>query len=1036
MPDERTRAATPHRNPITTGEYVPDATPDAGSTRPTGPNLPNVAGDLPDIPGYVVTHELARGGMGRVLAATDLGFGRKVAVKVLLPGFDSGEAAGRFVREARITGRLAHPSIPPAHQLGELPDGSPFLAMKLVRGRTLSALLADRPTPAHDLPRFVGIVEQVAQAVGFAHSEGVVHRDLKPANVMVGAFGEVQVMDWGLAFETDDGGRMKEEPGTVGDSSATARGAVMGTPAYMAPEQARGEAVGVAADVFALGGILCEVLTGSRPFRGKSGAEVVEKAAAGDVSDAYARLDACGADAELIDVARRCLSPAADDRPADGTAVACLVAAYRSGVEERLRTAERERAAAQARAEEEANTRREAEARVTEQRRRKRVQLWLAAAAVLLVAGAGGVAVWRVDENGKKRIEAARLEGEEQERTTRNSDAVKDLLDRTEAELNLESAARAAPLLDQATRRTTDGAVTAHADRLAAYTRDLAMLQALDRVNDYRLQPWNARDLPPPERVAEKWTAVFAGYGILPGTTPPAEAAGRINGSPIRSALVAGLDMWLTASRLEAVRNLLAVVDTDPFRDEVRQALTTGSTTGLVALAGRPDWAKQPSGLLMAYSGSQGVPVATARAFLVQLLVVRRTDFSLLMQLGGTYPIHAEEVDGERVRCYQAAVALRPGNSAALNQLGNVLRRRKDLDGAAAAFREAIRLSPNYAPPHSNLGSTILDRKNLTSRDLDEAMEHFREAIRLDPTFAHPHAGLGTILVERKDTDGAVVEYREAIRLDPKLAYPHNRLGLILASKGDGDGAAAEHREAIRLDPKDARPHNDLGVLLRQRKDLAGAAACYREAIRLDPTLAYPHHNLGNVLRERKDLAGAAACYREAIRLAPGDPDTHNELGTVLRDQKNLAGAAACYREAIRLDPTLPHQHYNLGLVLSERKDLAGAAAAYREAIRLDPKNASAHNNLGVIYEDLLILDHAESAYREAVRLTPRNANAHANLGDVLRRQGRHAEAATAYRAALAIQPTFGGVWADLYYCERVVRGEVPTAPPPRAVGQ
>src|SRR5262249_44794855 len=150
--------------------------------------------------------------------------------------------------EARVTGRLQHPAIPPAHDLGELADGSPFLVMKLVRGRTLTELLADRTDPAADLPRLLAVFEQLCQGVGFAHSQGLVHRDLKPANVMVGAFGEVQVMDWGLARAGDAG---PAEPSATGGAGAvdvgpcagdlTVTGQILGTPAYMAPEQARGE---------------------------------------------------------------------------------------------------------------------------------------------------------------------------------------------------------------------------------------------------------------------------------------------------------------------------------------------------------------------------------------------------------------------------------------------------------------------------------------------------------------------------------------------------------------------------------------------------------------------------------------------------------------------------------------------------------------------------------------------------------------------------------------------------------------------------
>src|SRR5262249_19662489 len=129
--------------------------------------------------------------------------------------------------------------------------------MKLIRGRTLAELLKERPSPLHELPQFVQIFEQVAQAVGFAHAQGIIHRDLKPLNVMVGAFGEVQVMDWGLA--KDLASRERERPEELPEDETgthTAAGALLGTPGYMAPEQALGEVVDARADVFALGAML------------------------------------------------------------------------------------------------------------------------------------------------------------------------------------------------------------------------------------------------------------------------------------------------------------------------------------------------------------------------------------------------------------------------------------------------------------------------------------------------------------------------------------------------------------------------------------------------------------------------------------------------------------------------------------------------------------------------------------------------------------------------------------------------------------
>src|SRR5262249_19380121 len=162
----------------------------------------------------------------------------------------------------------------PVYDLGAFPDRRPFFTMKLVKGRTLAALLAERAGPVQDRPQFLGIFAQVCQTMAYAHARGAIHRDLKPSNVMVGAFGEVQVMDWGVARGVPAGGTADEvrspndedagvqtvRSGPGGDGSRA--GSVLGTPAYMAPEQARGEvhALDERADVFGLGAILCEIL--------------------------------------------------------------------------------------------------------------------------------------------------------------------------------------------------------------------------------------------------------------------------------------------------------------------------------------------------------------------------------------------------------------------------------------------------------------------------------------------------------------------------------------------------------------------------------------------------------------------------------------------------------------------------------------------------------------------------------------------------------------------------------------------------------
>jgi serine/threonine protein kinase len=221
---------------------------------------------------YVVIEEIGRGGMGTVYRATDDLLGRDVAVKVP-NGFGSAAVAHRLSVEAGVLARLEHPGIVPIHDAGHLADGRLFYVMKLVRGKTLRAHLADLP----ELSERLGIFERICEPVAFAHARGCVHRDLKPDNIMLGTFGEVLVMDWGAALLT--GQRVPNVNASInpeGNNEAATElpdrreadvGLAIGTRGFMAPEQATtGEAaVDARADVYGLGAVLFLLLTGETP---------------------------------------------------------------------------------------------------------------------------------------------------------------------------------------------------------------------------------------------------------------------------------------------------------------------------------------------------------------------------------------------------------------------------------------------------------------------------------------------------------------------------------------------------------------------------------------------------------------------------------------------------------------------------------------------------------------------------------------------------------------------------------------------------
>lgn len=302
------------------------------------------------------------GGMGEVRRMYDRRLGRIVAMKFLRPEL-SGKprVVARFLGEAQIAAQLQHPGMVPVHDVGRDPRGRVWFAMKAIAGQGLGEVILD----VHDasverwqsgrsgwtLHRLVEAFATVCEATGYAHSRGVVHRDLKPENIMVGAYGEVLVLDWGIAkvVGRDEGHHVEEAVWTArseSDSFQTRMGAVTGTAMYMAPEQVRGEIdrLDARTDVWALGALLYEILTGTPPYEGRGHTAVLTKVLAGPPEPPAARLAARGRQLvppeELVTIARSAMSARQEDRPADGSEMAREVRAWLEGAARETRALE------------------------------------------------------------------------------------------------------------------------------------------------------------------------------------------------------------------------------------------------------------------------------------------------------------------------------------------------------------------------------------------------------------------------------------------------------------------------------------------------------------------------------------------------------------------------------------------------------------------------------------------------------------------------------------------------------------------------
>jgi eukaryotic-like serine/threonine-protein kinase len=928
---------------------------------------PEQAGDR-----YQLFGEIARGGMGAVLRGRDVDLGRELAVKVLLEKHAGRpEVVGRFLEEAQIGGQLQHPNVVPVYDVGHFGE-RPFFTMKLVKGQTLAALLGERADPAADRPRLLNVALQVTQALAYAHAHGVIHRDLKPANVMVGSFGEVQVMDWGLAKVLAEGGVADEErasrqhhpeegtmirtarsSGTAGSHGTdTEAGSLLGTPAYMPPEQANGYVAYLdrRADVFGLGGILCEILTGEPPYVGRSFEEVLRKGADGDLADATARLDACGADRELIDLTKACLAPKVIDRPKDAQAVADALTAYLDGVQERLQAAQRERAVAVVRASEES--------------KRRKVQLALAAAVVGLLLGGGAFAWWRGEQAQLVR-----------QREGRNAEAVAALLEQCKEALEAGDAAKAKVALDAARKRSAEGGAAELAERLGRLDADLALLRDLNAVDQFRWT-WTENTFPDEAAVATQLREALRRFGADPDATSVDEAAARVYASAVRERIVTALDRLLQQEKTAGVRAVLRLVDADRYRDEVRDAVLADDRAKMVELAGQKAALEQPPGFAAFLGDSRVIDVGRRRELLQAAVSRRPGNLGLLMALGNTC---FEKVDG---------LSRRPGDLGLLTPLGpHYLPQKESADEQLRWYQAAIAAAPANFAAHINLGSILC----VVKRDYDGAIAYARRAIEIDPKHAYAPHNLGLALRNKGQPGEAIPYLRKSIALDPTLAATHDVLGLALQDRDQLDEAIECFLKATAFDPSFVGALEHLSLALLAKGELDEAIACSKKAIALivrqgrtgrwHHMLAHFHHNLGVALHRNGQVDEAITSWEKATDLDPKDADILTSIGRALHHNGQVDEAIRYLRKAIALDPKSARARVCLGISLCDgKKDYDGAIACFEKALELDPKSARAHDCVGVALFGKGRVDAAAARCRRALELDPKFGHAYFNL--------------------------------------------------------
>lgn len=797
---------------------------------------------IPDHAGrYQIVEEVARGGMGAVLLAHDPELDRKLAIKIMLVnGSVSEELEKRFLEESSITAGLQHPGIPPVHDRGRLSDGRAFFAMKLIEGKTFGELLAQRTDHKHDLPMYIGIFKQICQTIGFAHSRDILHRDIKPPNIMVGSFGEVQVMDWGLAKNINDQlGHIHESvsrastPQLADNETAdfsedltqnhpeqnlkTQSGTILGTPSYMAPEQARGEIKNVdkRSDVFGLGSILCEILTGKPTFVDKRVLDRIRKSAANDVKDAYRRLDRCGADDELIQLAKTCLNPDPGQRPSDAGRIAETISTYEQNIQNKLQEAEIRRAESEVKmAEEEKRFQVETEKRKAE-RQRNRLLLSLAAALLVLTIGGSIVANWYATNRAmisarqeylEKDVEQALAETE----TIRNKliDELNDPLKfhtytsnlgkwEAESVLIRNAFAKARSLIDGDTEKLLSAKTLANEKSLAELLRvDQDQLDLAQKLDNIILNVNSGRSSGSGQKneISKQLRAAFKSSGI-DFSGEENEIINTITSRPHYLFIISAIDFWTTYSpnpkETEFLRILNPKIDKNETNNQIRSVIKNGNLWDLQELVNEISPQQHSPQLLLRLAGVISNNGGDGSLLLKKAILKHPQDFWL------HFGKAVEQTDlKEQINSYRTAIAIRPNSEIAYNNIAVAFARDRQMDNAIEHWKRSIEINSEHDTAHFNLGKAYM----MTDK-VDEAIIQFKRAIEINANYTKAYAALGQAYEGMGELDKAIETYGEAIAVDPNNSKIQIDLGIAWDLKEEPEKAITHFKKALEIQP-------------------------------------------------------------------------------------------------------------------------------------------------------------------------------------------------------------------------------------------
>ncbi|MDF1661508.1 MAG: tetratricopeptide repeat protein [Planctomycetota bacterium] len=810
---------------------------------------------------------LGEGGMGAVYRVTDKTLGRQAAL-MLLRDQDADESMRtRFQRETRLTANLDHPSIPPVFQAGTTAKGELYMLMKVIEGETLSELIKryhKDGRPAVGLRELLGNLIKVLEAMDYSHSRGIIHRDLKPDNIMVGSHGEVMVMDWGIArdlAEQDDlSESLKVDAGAIAKSALegaglTQAGAVIGTPGYMPPEQAGGEDVDNRTDIYALGAILTEILTGRLPVGGANALARVVQTCEGKIKGP-SDLDR-SIDSELDAIARKALSVEADDRFQNAKIFVQSLQSFLAGDDLSFyHYSPRERAIRWA-------------------RRHPSTLLIAILCSAVLVFSLLLVAQYQLAESQKRALEAetklakqkqgeadtARKEAKEKEKVERKkkqkAEAEKRTLQRLMTLINeAESLVLKKGNVEEIERRleevmrmsvgqeSTILKVARIYKRGGFYNKAKSVLTELVSDNERSYEGWFQLHL---LKLQDSHSNVLVSTDYMKKLVETARGAGAVNEFTLYYDALEAKKKGDTSKALELLNSAAKINKNMPWIYLSRAAIFKDEKRLNEALADCDKAVKLSPGMGPAYETRGRVYQEMRRA--------------------------REALDD-----FNRAIELDPYFFGGFYNRGLLLDTLGKLDLALTDYTKSIELKGNFPPARYNR-ALVYSKKG----QYRKALADYSQAIRFRGDWAQAYYNRGQCFVYLRQPKQALEDYSQSIELDPTAYLAYINRGVLLSQLGKHESALKDYDQALERGGPNAMVYANRAAIKYKLGRVKEALEDCNLAIKKDPKYAGAYANRGSMKATLGDKAGALKDFHIFLKLDPKNR-RRGDIEAMIRD--------------------------------------------------------------------------------------------------------------------------------------------------------